>query len=233
MRCATTTGWLAKRLHGGRALAVLKADAYGHGAIACAQAPAGLADGHAVAFLEEAPVLRQAGITEPIPVQESVFEADELDQAGAHGLWTVVHQESPLRMLETGRHHHLNLWLKIDSGMHRAGFALTEAASAHARLQASGKVECITLMTHFARADEPGAQATALQIAASDAATQGLAVKKPCAARVGGPGARRAPGAAGIISGLCPASISPSSKPSTTPTGHALCWPARARARRA
>lgn len=166
---------LAKRLHGGRALAVLKANAYGHGAIACAQALARLADGYAVAFLEEALALRNAGITRPILVLEGLFEASELDLVSQHGLWIVVHQESQLRMLETGHHRQLNIWLKIDSGMRRVGFALAEAAAVHARLQACGKVNCITLMTHFARADEPEAQATARQIAAFDTATEGLA----------------------------------------------------------
>jgi alanine racemase len=185
---------LARRLHGGRALAVLKANAYGHGSVACAQALAGLADGYAVAFLEEALALREAGVAGPILVLEGVFEANELDLVSQHGLWTVVHHEAQLRMVETGRQRRLNVWLKIDSGMHRAGFAPAEAAAAHARLQASGQVERTTLMTHFARADEPDADATARQIAAFDAATAGLAGERSLcnsAGVLGWPEARR------------------------------------------
>lgn len=166
----------ARRLHGGRTLAVLKANAYGHGAVRCAQALDGLADGLAVAFLEEALPLRAAGIRAPILVLEGLFDADELQAASAHGLWFAVHQDSQLRMLEqAGAPRGLHAWLKIDSGMGRAGFAPDHAASAHARLQACAAVEQTTLMTHFARADEPGQDMTAAQIRRFDAATAGLA----------------------------------------------------------
>lgn len=178
---------LAKRLHGGRALAVLKSNAYGHGAVRCAQALEGLADGFAVAFLEEALSLRAAGIVGPLLVLEGVFEAHELQLLRAHDLWTVVHHEAQLRMIEDDvsargadgvpgvkGSNGLHVWLKADSGMGRAGFALADVADAHARLLATGRVAEITLMTHFARADEPGHDATARQIAAFDAATAGL-----------------------------------------------------------
>ena len=68
----------------------------------------------------------------------------------------------------------LEVWLKADSGMGRAGFALADMPSAYARLRASGKVSNITLMTHFARADEPDSDATSRQLAAFDAATAAL-----------------------------------------------------------
>ena len=165
---------LAKRLHGGRALAVLKANAYGHGAVACAQALSGLADGYAVAFMDEALALRKAGVEGAILVLEGAFDRQELEWAHAHGVWCVVHQASQLRLIETGRYPRLNIWLKLDTGMHRAGFAPTEVASAHARLTACGNVAGITLMTHFARADEPDIDATALQMATFDQAIQGL-----------------------------------------------------------
>lgn len=186
---------LARRLHGGRALAVLKANAYGHGALRCAQALADKADGFAVAFLEEALALREAGVAGPLLVLEGVFQADELQQVVAHGLWTVVHQESQLRMLERQPQlRGMHVWLKIDSGMHRAGFALADAGIAYARLRALESVADITLMTHFARADEPGADATARQVAAFDAATAGLAGDRSLcnsAGVLGWPAARR------------------------------------------
>lgn len=171
---------LARRLHGGRAFAVLKANAYGHGALRCAQALAGVADGFAVAFLEEALALRAAGVDGPILVLEGVFEAHELHDVQAHGLWTVVHHDAQLRMIEEAAAASpaaapsLQVWLKADSGMGRAGFALADMAAAHARLRACSQVAEIVLMTHFARADEPSEAATARQIAAFDAATAGL-----------------------------------------------------------
>ncbi|SCK10396.1 alanine racemase [Variovorax sp. HW608] len=166
---------LARQRHGGRALAVLKANAYGHGATQCARALSGLADGFAVAFVEEAVSLRKAGIGAPILLLEGAFGADDLDLAHANGLWVVVHQESQLRMIEAARHlRDLNVWLKVNSGMGRAGFAPGDIAAAYARLKANGRVSELTLMTHFARADEPDSDATAQQTRVFDAATAGL-----------------------------------------------------------
>ena len=74
-----------RRLHGGRVLAVLKANAYGHGAVACARA-LDEADGFAVAFGHEAAALRGAGIRSPLLVLEGVFSAAELHTA-VHESW--------------------------------------------------------------------------------------------------------------------------------------------------
>ncbi|MBO9642362.1 MAG: alanine racemase [Pseudacidovorax sp.] len=166
---------LARQRHGGRAFATVKADAYGHGAVPCGQALAGEADGFAVAFLAEAQPLRAAGLTQPILILEGCFSAAELVAAHALGCWVVVHHEAQLRAVEA--HPELTgliVWLKVDSGMHRAGFAPAEVREAHRRLAACPHVAKITLMTHFARADEPDSPATAEQIACFEAATAGL-----------------------------------------------------------
>lgn len=166
---------LARARHGGRALAVVKANAYGHGAVRCARALADIADGFAVAIVEEAVALREAGITRPILVLEGAFGGDDIDRAAALELWLAVLNEEQIRLI---KHHRpatpLHLWLKMDSGMHRAGFFPDAYAAAHARLAALPGVERITLMTHFARADEPDMPTTAEQIATFDAATTGL-----------------------------------------------------------
>ncbi|PHY05620.1 MAG: alanine racemase [Alcaligenaceae bacterium] len=166
----------ARSLHGGRALAVVKANAYGHGAVPCANALAEIADGFAVAFAAEAFELREAGITKPILVLEGCFDPDELLAAHKAKLWVVIHQESQLRALETAPidAHSIRVWLKVDSGMHRAGFALEAVQTAYARLEACPSVASITLMTHFARADEPDSDATAKQITAFHESTAGL-----------------------------------------------------------
>lgn len=179
---------LARQMHGARALAVVKANAYGHGAVACARALADMADGYAVAFLEEAIALREAGIEGPLLVLEGVFTAEELQQVAGYGLWTVVHHEAQLRMIEQQpRLRGLQVWLKVDSGMHRAGFALPDVAPAYARLRAIEQVADIVLMTHFARADEPELSTTQRQIEAFDAATANL------------PGARSLCNSAGVL----------------------------------
>ncbi|MFM2346375.1 MAG: alanine racemase [Pseudomonadota bacterium] len=163
-------------LHGGRQLAVLKADAYGHGAIDCARALRGLSDGLAVAFVDEARALRAAGLTAPILVLEGAFDADEVAFAAAASLWLVVHQDRQLHLIEQASlpDGALQVWLKIDSGMHRAGFAPERARELHQRLQADPRVGAVTLMSHFARADEPGCDLTARQTALFEQATAGL-----------------------------------------------------------
>ncbi len=166
---------LARDLHPGRALAVVKANAYGHGAIACARALAAEADGFAVAFLDEAQALRAAGITLPILLLEGVFDASELAEVRDLGLWTVVHHAAQLDMIEAlPPGARLHVWLKVNSGMNRAGFLPAEVDAAWRRLQACGKVADITLMTHFARADEPQVLTTREQVARFDAATAHL-----------------------------------------------------------
>ena len=86
-----------KNIHKNKLLAVIKANAYGHGAIQCAQALNDLADGFAVAFLEEAIELRENGITKPIVLLEGVFQAAELSDVADYDLWTVI--QSPIRRL--------------------------------------------------------------------------------------------------------------------------------------
>ncbi len=162
----------ARALHGGRALAVIKANAYGHGALACARALAPVADGFAVAFLDEARSLRESGVRNPILILEGAFSAAEVMLAHGLDLWLVVHQPEQIRLIEessvAGR---FNVWLKIDSGMSRAGFKPSEASHAYRRLLSSGKVRSIVLMTHFARADERDEPMTARQIETFDTAT--------------------------------------------------------------
>lgn len=162
----------ARGVHGGRALAVLKANAYGHGALASAHSLASVADGFAVAFLDEACALREGGVRNPILVLEGCFNASELKIANELDLWVVVHQQEQIRLIEESRTGaRFNVWLKIDTGMSRAGFRRTDAAPAYQRLMSTGKVSSITLMTHFARADEPGESMTAQQVEAFDTAT--------------------------------------------------------------
>ncbi len=166
---------LARELSDARALAVIKADAYGHGAVAVASALAGEADGFAVACIEEALELRAAGIRAPILLLEGFFGIDELPLIAEHDLWTVIHADWQLEALErTALSRPLQVWLKLDSGMHRVGFFPQDYAAAYRRLLASGKVSGIVKLTHFARADEPDSPATTAQIATFRAATEGL-----------------------------------------------------------
>ena len=198
-----------KRLHGGKMLAVLKADAYGHGAVRCAHALADLADGFAVAFLEEAVELRKQGITQPIVLLEGVFDAAEYAAVDEYGLWPVVADQW---QLETLLKHEwktpVKVWLKMDSGMHRAGFFPHNYASAYTALAQSGKVSDIVKISHFACADEEERGMTEMQLEAFDLACEGLEGEESLAnsaAILNVPEARRDWGRAGLaLYGISP-----------------------------
>ncbi|MCH2338578.1 MAG: alanine racemase [Pseudomonas sp.] len=146
---------LARHTSQTRALAVVKADAYGHGAVRCAQALEPTADGFAVACIEEALELRDAGIRSPILLLEGFFEASELELIVKHDLWCVVHADWQIDAIERVRlKAPLTLWLKVDSGMHRVGLDSAAYKQGWQRLRASRNVKGIVLMSHFARADE-------------------------------------------------------------------------------
>lgn len=157
---------LARELGGRKALAVLKADAYGHGAVRCAQALEGEADGFAVACIEEALELREAGIRAPILLLEGFFEADELALIDAHDLWCVVQAQWQIDAIERARPARpFTIWLKLDSGMRRLGLAAQDYRACLQRLQAMPQVRDVVAMTHFARADELDNERTGQQLA--------------------------------------------------------------------
>src|SRR6185437_10802905 len=107
---------------GCRVMAVVKANAYGHGLIATALALAD-ADAFAVARLEEAVALRAAGLKRRIVLLEGVFTAQQLLEASELELDLVVHQDLQIALIEQfGGERRFRLWLKVDTGMNRLGF---------------------------------------------------------------------------------------------------------------
>lgn len=133
---------------------VIKANAYGH-RIECAYAGLKNTDGFALLDLDEAIKLRQLGWQGPILLLEGLFQATDLIIAMQHTLTIVVHCEEQLRMLEahTPSNQAISVYLKMNSGMNRLGFAPSSYISSLQRLQALPWVNRITYMTHFANAD--------------------------------------------------------------------------------
>lgn len=152
--------------------AVIKADGYGHGLVEVAKALASgesVADGFAVASLEEAVLLREAGISQPILLLEGFFHADELADIQRHNLDIVVHHEVQLLALENLLPAHnnagLSVWLKVDTGMHRLGFAPADVPAVWQRLAACAAVQQPPrMMTHLACADDFQHPATSQQL---------------------------------------------------------------------
>jgi alanine racemase len=147
-------------------MAVIKANAYGHGIVPAAQALIG-ADAFGVARLPEALALRQHGLGQRIVLLEGVFSNEELDAVAAHGLEIVVHSFEQLALLRAWRgSRQLHVWLKIDTGMNRLGFRLDDFSAAWQLLK-----DCVSvaseprLMTHLACADERESPRTIEQVA--------------------------------------------------------------------
>ncbi|MEJ2514680.1 MAG: alanine racemase [Gammaproteobacteria bacterium] len=163
------------RAPGARVMAVIKANAYGHGLVAAARALAD-AEAFAVARLEEAVSLRNAGLSNRIVLLEGVFHPDQLPRASALGLDVVVHSPGQLAMLEAADlPEPVSVWLKVDTGMNRLGVRPGDAGDAVRRLAACASVAApVRFMTHLACADERDGVFTDRQLQVFDEALAGL-----------------------------------------------------------
>jgi alanine racemase len=145
-------------------LAVIKANAYGHGLVHVARILAD-ADAFAVARLDEALQLREAGIAQRIVVLSGFATPAELRTAADFGLDAVVHTLEQVALLEgTALPEPLACWLKVDSGMGRLGVAPAQLPGTLDRLQGCRAVRSVVLMTHLACADDRSDPATEEQL---------------------------------------------------------------------
>jgi alanine racemase len=161
-----------------RVLAVVKANAYGHGLERAARALKDV-DGFGLIELENAVRLRESGFEREVLLLEGFFEASELPLLAASNIATAVHSEEQLRMLKAFRGGALDVYLKINTGMNRLGFAPAQAKSALSRLQETGAARSVTLMTHFANSDEGDGIAEAMR--RFESATEGLTLPRSLA----------------------------------------------------
>lgn len=160
---------------GRRIMAIIKANAYGHGIVRVAKSLHEV-DAFAVARLEEALQLRQAGVTPPIVLLEGFLEESELPEIVANHLQIVIHHEYQVQILEQTRlASPLIAWLKIDTGMHRLGVRIEQAAALWQRLKRCGAVSELRLMTHLASADDRSSEQTAQQLDAFRKVIGGMA----------------------------------------------------------
>lgn len=148
---------------GAEVLAVVKANAYGHGLMRVLPALSG-ADGLALIELDPALQLRAAGYSKPILLLEGFFDADELRPIAEARIAVVVHSLEQIRMLEDARiDRPLDVHLKINTGMNRLGIAPSETRATCERLSKLTNVGSVCLMTHFAAADEANGIARTLE----------------------------------------------------------------------
>ncbi len=142
-------------------MAVIKANAYGHGLLYAAQTFAQVmsnGDSLAVAMPDEAFTLRDNGLTLPIVVLHGVATRQEFLQCAALAVEPVINQMWQIDLLESVPadvfSSPLKIWLKVDTGMHRLGILPTQVAQAITRLQACQPHAVVALMSHFANADD-------------------------------------------------------------------------------
>lgn len=135
-------------------LAMVKANAYGHGMVSIARALTG-ADALGVASIDEGIALRDAGVTHPIFLMEGLFSPDEVALAARYQFTLIIHHWPQVKMLEqSALKHEFPVWIKINTGMNRLGITPTEAEDVYRRLiQLACIKKPIGLMTHFAEAD--------------------------------------------------------------------------------
>lgn len=170
-------------------MAVIKANAYGHGMARVAHA-LDQADGLAVARVDEGVRLRKAGVKQPITVLQGFVCPDELELVLQHDLDVVVHTPQQIAILQqySVQSAVLSVWLKMDTGMNRLGFKVSDFNTAYQQLLSCAIVkQPINLITHFANADDLLDDKTRRQIELFNDAVQGY------------PGQRSIANSAGII----------------------------------
>jgi len=157
-----------------KVMAVVKADAYGHGLIKTAQA-LNQSDAFAVACINEALTLRSAGILHPIICLQGFANQQELRDFSNSNIQAVVHSEHQIALLCSEKlKQGLCIWLKIDTGMSRLGFSEEEAQTVYQQLVNCSNVSKIRLMTHLANADILDEASTYRQQANFDQAIAGI-----------------------------------------------------------
>lgn len=149
-----------------RIMAVIKANAYGHGYEVLEQGM-NRADAFGVARVDEAVELRQLGIDKPVIVLEGITDLEELGALSHYDLEAVFHSEYQFdRIRSLVDYPAVRAWIKVDTGMNRLGLS----DEAFKRVMSAGNqgLNIVGIMTHFARADEPDHEMNRLQITRFD-----------------------------------------------------------------
>ncbi|WP_165773107.1 alanine racemase [Conservatibacter flavescens] len=168
-------------------IAVVKANAYGHGVVFASSVLEPLVDGFGVARLEEALALRANGIIKPILLLEGFFSPKDLPIMAVSNIQTVVHNEEQLVALEQAElSNPIKVWLKIDTGMHRLGVHLAQVDDFYQRLKACENIAPeLGFVSHFSRADELDSDYTQCQLSRFLTATENKVGERSIAASGG------------------------------------------------
>ena len=146
-----------------KVMAVIKANAYGHGMVTVAQHLTDV-DAFAVARVPEAIELRRNGVTAPIVLLAGVMNAAELQAAVEWGFEPVVHCPEQVELMQSVKTGSVTVWVKVDTGMNRLGFSTEQTPEVLAAVESARSVGEVRLMTHFSSADELQSRTTADQM---------------------------------------------------------------------
>lgn len=146
-----------------KAMAVIKADGYGHGIRDVARALQGHAPKFAVACIEEALAIRAAGVTTPVALLQGPHSEQDMATSVRENFEPVIHSEHQLHWLRDAKAVPA-LWIKVNTGMNRLGFSPEQLADVMSGLSAAGLQHKVTgFVTHFACADDAESDNTATQ----------------------------------------------------------------------
>ena len=147
-----------------KTFAVLKSDAYGHGAVECAEILDD-SEAFAVAIIDEAVLLREAGVKKPLLILQGPQSTDDVRLADQFSLSLVIHDPQQLQMLKTEHTRSvLDVWLKVDTGMGRLGVQVQDVVPILTKLLSLGNLRLTGLLSHFACADQPQHALNAIQL---------------------------------------------------------------------
>ncbi|MEX1236864.1 MAG: alanine racemase [Pseudomonadales bacterium] len=153
-----------------KVMAIVKADAYGHGAARVCRALTE-ADAFGVARVIEAVALRESGIDKPIVVLEGFIDEEELNICRINRLTPVLHSGYQVALVKQPRHIDLGIWIKVDTGMHRLGFSVEEFRTG---MMTGHSLNVVGVMSHLANADVPGHKENLAQIEVFNEVTRDL-----------------------------------------------------------
>ncbi len=145
-------------------MAVIKANAYGHGAVCVSNALDDLVDGFGVASVDEGVTLRRAGVKSPITILSAFYLRDEVEALSKFNLTPVIHSVEQEQLLLDYLDNTLDVWLKLDSGMHRMGLTSKELHDSTKKLSRCQFIRDIRIMSHLANADDLTNEYTNVQL---------------------------------------------------------------------
>lgn len=151
-----------------RVMAMVKADAYGHGLTDVAKALPD-ADGFAVARLDEALQLRRAGVQQRILLLGTLLDHADLQLCSAQQIDVTAHDRATVQAIAAiAPLHPLRVWLKLDSGMHRLGLCCDDFVEAEQLLRNCAGIIELSHLTHLSSAEDMDSHATAVQLEVFD-----------------------------------------------------------------